>query len=158
MESYKLLVFLHIVAVIVALGATFALPFLQAFAERQGVAATRMFLRFSLRMDTILVTPGAVLIALLGVGLIFDDHTGYKDDFPMWLGWAILWFVAAVAVDWLVMRPLTRSGIGALEGVPDGPDLPAAYEPLGKRGQMIGGLLGLSVIGIAFLMVWKPGE
>lgn len=158
MDSYKLMVFLHIIAVVVALGATFALPFLQAFAERQGVAATRLFLRFSLRLDTILVTPGAILVAVFGVGLIFDDHTGYKDDFPVWLMAAIVWFAAALIVDWVVMRPLTRSGIAALDGLADGPELPAAYEPLGKRGQMIGGLLGLSVIGIALLMVWKPGE
>jgi uncharacterized membrane protein len=36
--------------------------------------------------------------------------------------------------------------------------LPAAYTEIAKKIQMVGGILGLSVIGILFLMVWKPGQ
>jgi len=45
-----------------------------------------------------------------------------------------------------------------LEGVPDGAPLPADYTPIAKRMQVVGGLFGLSVIAILFLMVWKPGQ
>lgn len=160
MESHKLLVFLHIAAVVIALGSTFALPFLQGFIQRQprSTGLMRAYLKFTIYQDNVVVLPGAALVALFGIGLIFDDHTGYKDDFPMWLGWAIAWFVAAVLVDLFLMRPLTRRAIAALEGVPDDGEYPAPFRALATRAQIYGGLLGLSIIGITFLMVWKPGE
>ena len=157
MDSYKLMLFLHIAVAIVALGSTFALPFLQGFMQRQGVGAMRLFLKFTLYHDTVLVLPGAVLVALFGVGLIFDDVTGYRDDFPMWLSWAIAWFVLVALADLFLLRPATRKAIATLEGVPDDGAFPAAFGPLGMRAQIIAGLMGLSIIGIAFLMVWKPG-
>ena len=157
MDSYKLMLFLHITTAIVALGSVFALPFLQGFMQRQGVGPMRLFLKFTLYHDTVLVLPGAILVAIFGVGLIFDDVTGYSDDFPMWLGWAIAWFVAIAATDIFLLRPTTKRAIAALEGVPDNGEYPDAYKPLGMRAQAIAGLMGLSVIGITFLMVWKPG-
>ena len=157
-DSYRLLVWLHVVAVIVGLGVTFVYPFLQGFAERRGVQATRFALQFSQRLETIAVWPGAALVFLFGLGLIFNDYPGYKDDMPTWLNVAVLWFLVAVAVAVFVQRRNVIAGIKALEGVPDGPNLPAAYLAVSKRLQMVGGLLGLSVIGITFLMVWKPGS
>lgn len=158
MDSYKLQLFLHIAAAIVGLGATFAYPFLQGFAERQGVGATRFALRVTDRIENFLVTPAAVLLFLFGLGLIFDDTTGYSDDFPTWLAVSIVWFLAAFLVANTVQRMHTRRALEALDGVPDDAPLPEAYVPIGKRMQIVGGLLALSVIGIAFLMVWKPGE
>ena len=156
MDSYKLLLFLHITSVIVALGSTFALPFLQGFMTRHGVGPTRLYLKFTLYQDNLLILPGALLVFLFGLGLIFNDHTGYKDDMPTWLTIAIAWFIIVPIIDWFLMRPLTRRGIAMLEGLPDNAELPAEFKPLGARAQMIGGLMGLSVVGIAFLMVWKP--
>ncbi|MCA9824998.1 MAG: DUF2269 family protein [Dehalococcoidia bacterium] len=156
MDSYKLLLFLHVVTAIVALGSTFALPFLQGFASRQGVGAMRTYLKFTLYQDNLLVLPGAALVALFGVGLIFDDATGYKDDFPTWLMIAIAWFIVVPVIDWFLMRPLTRKAIDLLEGVPDDGEFPTSFKALESRAGMLGGLMGLSVIGITFLMVWKP--
>jgi hypothetical protein len=156
-DTYKLLVFLHVATVIVALGSTFALPFLQGFMQRQGVGPMRLFLKFTLFHDTVLVLPGAVLVALFGVALIFDDVTGYSDDFPTWLMWAIAWFVLVALADVFLLRPTTKRAIEALDGVPDNGEFPEAFGPLGMRAQIIAGLMGLSVLGIAFLMVWKPG-
>jgi hypothetical protein len=158
MSSYKLLLFLHVVTVIVGLGLTFSYPFLQGFAERQGVAATRFVHQFTLRLDKMVVYPAAAVLFVFGLGLMFDDHTGYKDDFPAWLMVAIPWFLGAVAVSVFVQRKNMHAAVKALENVPDGKDLPAAYAPIGKRIQVIGGLLGLSIVVITFLMVWKPGQ
>lgn len=153
MESYRLLLFLHVLSVVVAFGVTFAYPFLQAAAERQGVETTRFVLRAIDRIEKVVVYPGSALVFLFGAGLIFDDRTGYKDDFPGWLMAAITWYILAVVVAVFVQRPNVKRAMALLEGAPDGA-LPAEYDPIGKRMQMVGGLLALSVIGIAFLMVW----
>jgi uncharacterized membrane protein len=158
MDSYKILLFLHLAGVIVGLGATFSFPFIQAAAERQGTGATRFALRVMHRVERFLVIPGAVIVLLAGIGLIFDDRTGYSDDFPAWLMVAIAWFAVAFFTGGYIQGKNVEAALRALDRVSDNAALPAAYQPIGKRMQMIGGLLGLSVIGIALLMVWKPGQ
>lgn len=154
MESYRILLFLHIAASVVVFGATFSFPFLQGFAERRGVTATRFMLEFTRRLDNILITPGALIVAVFGIGLIFDDETGFKDDFPGWLMGAVLWFVVMFAVMVTVQRRTVGDALKALDGAQDEGSLPVGYVALGKRLQMVGGLLGLSVLGILALMVW----
>ena len=158
MDSYKIQLFLHVAVVIVALVATFASPFLQGWGERHGVGATRMALQFSSHMEKVLVIPGAILTLVFGTGLIFDDGTGYKDDFPWWLGVAIAWFLVAFVAGAFVQRSNVNKAIAALDGVPDTGDFPAEYMNVSRRIQVVGGFLGLSVVAITFLMVWKPGQ
>lgn len=160
MTSYKIELFLHVIFVVVALGVTFAYPFMQGFAERKGVGPTRFFLEFSERVERFLVIPGTILLFIFGGLLISNGNTPnqYKDDMPAWLMVSIVWFLAAFAAAFFVQRKNVSNAIKSLEGVPDSAALPTAYEPIGKRIQMVGGLLGVSVIAIAFLMVWKPGQ
>ena len=157
MESYDISKFLHIAAVVVGLGVTFSFPFLQAFAERKGVVATRFAFQFANRLTRTVVYPGAVLVAVFGAALIFDDRTGYKDDFPNWLMWGITWYVVAIIVAVAILDPASRKAQKVLEATSDDAEaLPDEYKPLGQRVQMVGGLLGLSTLGIMFLMIWKP--
>jgi hypothetical protein len=158
LDSYKVQLFLHVAVVIVALGSTFAQPLIHGWGERRGVGATRMALQFSEFHEKFLVIPGAIILFLFGLGLIFDDKTGYKDDFPTWLMFAIAWFFLAFAIAVTLQRSNVGKAIAALNGVPDGGDFPAAYVAISKRIQLTGAFLGLSVIGITFLMVWKPGQ
>ena len=140
------------------IGATFALPLLQAFAERSGVGATRFVMRFLARIERILVTPGSIVLTLFGVALIFDDGTGYKDDFPTWLMAAITLFAIVIVVDLVIQQRQVRSAVAALDGVPDTAALPGAYTAIGKRIQIVGGLEGLALVVITFLMTYKPGQ
>lgn len=158
MDSLKLELFLHVAAVIVAMGVTFSYPFLQGQAERRGTGATRFYLEFSHFLEKFVVIPGSILLFIFGGLLIGNDKLPYKDDMPVWLMVSVVWFLAAFALAFFVQRKNTLAGIKALEGVPDSSPLPDTYTAIGKRTQMVGGLLGLSVIGIAFLMVWKPGQ
>ncbi|MFN0148585.1 MAG: DUF2269 family protein [Dehalococcoidia bacterium] len=154
MNSYRVLLFLHIAVVIVGFGAIFVLPFLQAFAERTSVGATRFVLRFSRRLENFVIYPGSVLVFIFGIGLMMDDKTGYRDDMPVWLTIAIVWFLAIAALSYFVVRRTAAQALASLEGVADDGSFPAAYMALSKRLQMVGGIIGLSVVGIAFLMVW----
>jgi hypothetical protein len=155
--AYKIEVFLHVAVVIVVFGLTFMYPFLQGAAERAGTGATRFALSVIHRTERYVVIPGAVVVFILGGILIGNDKLPYKDDMPAWLIIAIIWFLAIFAIALFVQRPTLNQARAVLEKAPEGP-LPAEYEPLGKRMQMVGGLMGLSVIIIAFLMEYKPGQ
>ena len=156
-NTFKLLLFLHIAAVVLALGPTFAFPFMEGIAKGKGVGATRFVLEFEDRLEKIWIRPGAILLFLFGLGMILKEEE-FREDMPVWLMVGTLWFVAAFLTALFVQSRNVKNGLKALEGVPDGDAYPAAFEPIAKRIQIVGGLLGLSVVGIAFLMVWQPGE
>ena len=156
-NTFKLLLFLHVAAVVVALGPTFAFPFLDGIANRKGVAATRFAHQFEQRLETIWIRPGAILLFLFGLGMILKDDD-LREDMPVWLMIGATWFVVAFLVALFVQGRNLKNALAALDGVPDDAPLPDAYTAVSKRVQMVGGLLGLSVVCIAFLMVWKPGE
>lgn len=156
-NTFKLLLFLHVATVIVILGPTFTFPFLDGLANRKGVGATRFVHQFEERLETIWIRPGAVVLFLFGVGMILKEKD-LREDMPAWLMVAIAWFVVAFFTAWFVQGRNLKQALEALEGVPDDAPLPAAYTTVAKRVQIVGGLLGVSVVAIAFLMLWKPGE
>ena len=158
MNSYEIQLFLHIVAALVAISVTFSYPFMQAYAERRGVASTRFAMQFFQYLYKYVVNPGAVLVILFDIGLIFDDRTGYTDDMPSWLWASITIYTVAVIVAVTVQRMNVKAAIEALEGVRDDEPLPERYVAVGKRIQIVGGLLGLSVLVVLFFMVIKPWE
>jgi len=61
-----------------------------------------------------------------------------------------------VLVSLFVQDPATKKAQKILDATADDAELPAEYLALGKRIQMVSGLLGLSVLGIMLLMVTKP--
>jgi uncharacterized membrane protein len=154
MDTYRSLLFLHVCAVLFGMGVTFILPFLQAFAESHGTAGARFYFAFVRRLMRTAVYPAWALVLVFGAGLIFSDVTGYRDDFPHWLGGAIAWFVVLVGFDVVVIGGLMREAERILMMVPEDAPLPPAYGEVSRRLRLYGALEGFSVLGIAFLMVW----
>ncbi len=157
MDTFDVLLFLHIAAVIVALGATFSYPFLQGFAERRGVAATRLIFQAVERVEKILVFPGGALVFIFGLGLIMTSKApDYRKEMPAWLTIAMAWYLVTYAAAYFVQLKQIQRVIALLDGLPDSPSLPAGYAPLGKRIQMVSGLISASIVGITLLMVLRP--
>jgi uncharacterized membrane protein len=71
-----------------------------------------------------------------------------------WLDVAIVLWLVAVAVGFAVYTPTLRNQIKVLAA--DGLES-AGYQALAARGQIVGGVLGVVVLVIAGLMVFKPG-
>jgi uncharacterized membrane protein len=149
---YTTLKFLHVVLAIVAVGFNAAYGLIIARARKAGPDARE--LAFALRtvkvMDDYVANPSYGLLLLTGVGMV--HVAGYP--------WSLLWIHASMAL--LVVAfvlalgfytPTLRKQIAILEQ--RGPTDPE-FVRLSKRGAMLGGILGLIVIVIVALMVYKP--
>lgn len=157
MDSYRLLLFLHVGAVVLAFGSTVAYPFLQLAADKQGVRGARFFLEFTKRISLVFQYPGFAILLLAGIGLIFDDKTGYKDDLPGWLLISAGLFGAIVAFEVFLQIPVVNRARAVIAGASDDEPLPAEYVQLGKLMGLIGTGQSVMAIAVLFLMAWKPG-
>ena len=158
MDRQTAQLFMHVGAVVVALGPTFALPFLQAFAEREGVASTRFMLAFSERIYQILVGPGSLVVFIFGVALIAANDRGYRDGVPVWLAACAAWFVLIIALSFHYQPAAVRKAVHLLDDLPDNASLPSSYTRAGHELLAIQGLTAVSTIVITLFMFWKPGE
>ncbi len=155
-DWYRALLFVHVASVVVALGATFALPLLQPMGARGGVRTLRFVLEFTHRLETRIVGPGSGIAFLSGLALIFNDRTGYSDDMPLWLTVAVAWFLVAAVVANVFQAPNLKKAIMLLDAVPDEGPMPRGLGPLASRMRITGQMLSVSTIGVLLLMVWKP--
>lgn len=158
MQGYRSELFLHVIFVIVALGPLFITPLLQATAEKRGTGAVQLYLDFLERAMRLFMLPGALVVFVMGGILMSSDHFYGHDDPPAWLVASMLWFVVAAVFGGVGLRRTMRQARAALNGVPAEAPLPATYRDAGVWMQVILGVLGLSVIGIAYLMVQQPGH
>lgn len=147
--GYKLMLFLHIAAVIVAFAPAFVWPLVTARLRRTGepAAATAASLR---QGDTRKVYgPATVLAGLFGFGLVgMSKPEGAPDpvfEFSQtWISISmLLWFVL-LAVQFALMAPAEDK---AAEG-----DADAA-----KKLPMFTGIQHLLLVLLLILMIWKPG-
>jgi hypothetical protein len=160
MHWFQFWLILHILAVIVAFGPTFAFGLIAALSQKQPQHAA-----FGTEvMETIekrLTIPLAVLVPLFGTALIYTGHVDlWKSE---WLLIAIVLYATAFFFALLVQTPNTTKMLHALRSVsgpppggsPAGP--PPQIVAMGKKLQMGGILLALLIISVLVLMVWKPG-
>ncbi len=157
MNSYRLLLFLHIGAAVIAFGSTVAYPFLQVVAEKQGVPGARFFMAFGKRISRFLQYPGFAILLVAGIGLIFDNETGYKDDLPGWLLISAGLFLAIIAFEMFLMAPILKRANAVLDTADDKAPLPPEYVQLGKLMGLIGTGQSVLAVVVLFLMIWKPG-
>jgi uncharacterized membrane protein len=149
MEWYPYLKLIHVLCAIVALGANLTYPLWQLRAER-----SPEHLPFTLRsiyaLDTYVANPAYVLGLLTGVGMAWlADY-----DFGMlWLSGALGLFALIGILGFGFYTPGLRRQIAVLDQF--GLASPA-YQRIAKRQNAIGGVLGILVLAIVFLMIVKP--
>jgi uncharacterized membrane protein len=147
---YTTLKFLHVVLAITAIGFNSTYGLIIGRARKAGTAELAFALRTVKVMDDYVANPCYVLLLLTGVGMV--HVAGYP--------WALMWIHVSMAL--LVVAfilaigfytPTLRKQIAILES--RGPN-DAEFIRLSKRGGMLGGVLGLIVLAIVGLMVYKP--
>jgi uncharacterized membrane protein len=157
--AYEISVWLHIVAVVVGLGASFSFAILNPVAISMGPRYLPLVHRTQLTISRYLVNPALVLILVTG---IYQTSDG---DWKFGSFWISATFAIVIVLGGLVggfFMPSDKR-LGALleteiAAAGDGPVVLSEAYRRGQRSQLIAGqVTGILIIVAIFLMVVKPG-
>jgi uncharacterized membrane protein len=146
---YLALKFLHILLAITAIGAN--LTYGVWFARAPGGPA---FAPFALRgikfIDDWIANPAYLLMLPTGIAMVLMGGYGFGTH---WIAWAMGLWTIAIVIAYVGYSPALRAQIAAVdrEGI-SGPTSRA----LAVRGYVLSGILGVLVMAILVLMVFKP--
>lgn len=156
-QVYDVVLFVHVGAVVVALGATFAYPFFQAVVERVSPRSVPAMFRAMHTASRYLVTPGLFVVLAAGAYLTID-----RWDFAylfVTVGLAIIAVLLVLGVAFfdrqearlieLSERDVAAAGAGQVE-------LSDEYWQVSRRFARIGMLASLLVLAALFFMTVKP--
>jgi hypothetical protein len=87
-DFYTLVLFLHIASAVIAFGATFAYPLIEATLQRVDVRALPGWHEAQNQVGYKLITPGAIVLLATGIYMVTTDR---------WNGFGSFWFSAAGA-------------------------------------------------------------
>jgi uncharacterized membrane protein len=157
-ELFPWLLFLHVMAAIVAFGPTFAFSIIGAMgaAEPQH---SNFATRVSHRIGDRLVEPLALTMPITGFALVWAAQTDLFAPDTRWLLLSIVLYAVGLSFSLFVSRPRVRRIIELTSGPP--PQEPAAGPPPGLMDlvrvvQRVGMTLTVLTVVIVFLMVMKP--
>jgi hypothetical protein len=161
-EIFPWLLFLHVLAAIVAFGPTFAFSIIGAMGGAEPQHAN-FATRVSHRIGDILVEPFAISMFVTGALMIWAADIPLLDRSTRWLQLAIVLYLVALALSLFVSRPnvlriIALSGGEAGGPPPDAPSGPPPPELMRAVStvQRVGMILIVFLVTIVFLMVVKP--
>ncbi len=152
--GYGIGLFIHVLAVVVTIGPTFAYGIFVGVAERSAPASVPAVLRGIRQTDRYLVSPGLIVILLAGIYLLGDAHIDAGES------WVTVGFVAIIVLFGMVhgfFRPNTAKALELAErDLAAGDTLSAEYAAVSKKLENVGKVAGLIVAIAVFFMVVKP--
>ena len=156
-EFYDVVVFVHVTAVVVAFGATFAYPFFQAVVERSSPRSVPAMFRAMHTTSRYLVVPGALVVLVAGVYLTVDGWD--FDQLFVIVGLVVVVVVIILGATFfdrhesraieLSERDVAAAGAGDVV-------LSDEYWEVSKRIARVGMLASVLILVAVFFMVVKP--
>jgi hypothetical protein len=153
--GYKIALFFHILAVVIAFGPTFGYAFFFSVAPQFPRAVPAIMAGIQ-RVDRYLVNPGMVILLIAGIVLLAtsDSAWGGSDFFVVW-GWIAI--IALFALQHAFFQPQVRKAKALAErDLQSGDTLSPEFEALGQRIGQVGSLAGVLVVVTIFVMSYKP--
>ncbi len=151
--GYKLALFLHILAVVLAFGPTFGYAFFFSVIP-QFPRATPAILAGVQKIDRYLVQPGMIVLLLAGIYLLADGPWETSDAF---VGVGFIAIIALFGLQHGFFRPKTRQARDLAErDLESGDTLSDEFTALSERIGKVGTLAGLIVVVTVFFMTYKP--
>ena len=156
---YNVSLFLHITAVVVGFGATFAESIMFPVALRLSRRHLPYVHRLQLAINQRLATPALVVVLITGVYQVIVGPWGFGQ---LWISasFAIVILLGALLGGYFIpadrkLEPMVTAEIAAAEG--GEPELSEEYQRQARREGIAGGVAGFLVVLAIFLMVVKPG-
>jgi uncharacterized membrane protein len=151
--GYKIALFLHILAVVLAFGPTFGYAFFFSLSP-QYPRATPAILAGIQRVDRYLVNPGMIVLLLAGIYLLVDGPWETSDAF---ISVGFLAIIVLFGLQHAFFQPKVREAKELAErDLKAGGSLSDEFVALGDRIGKVGTLAGLIVVATTFFMVYKP--
>jgi hypothetical protein len=153
--DYKIALFLHILAVVLAFGPTFGYALFFSTAPQYPRAVPAILTGVE-RCDRYLVQPGMIVLLLAGIYLLIasDDAWSGSDAF------VTVGFIAIIALFGLqhaFFRPQTAKAKELAErDLGKGDELSPEFEAISERLSNVGKIAGLIVVVTIFFMSYKP--
>jgi len=153
--DYKLALFLHIVAVVLAFGPTFGYGFFFSVVPRYPRAAPAI-LEGIQKADRYLVNPGMIVLLLAGIYmLVASDSAWSGSDAFITVGFIAI--IVLFGLQHAFFQPRVRLLKEMAErDLERGDTLSAEFEAGGERVGKVGTLAGLIVVVTIFFMTYKP--
>lgn len=152
--GYGVGLFIHVLAVVLTFGPTFAYGIFIGVAERSAPGSVPAVLRGIQATDRYLVRPGLIVVLLAGIYLLIDGHISASES---WVG---VGFVAIVVLFGMVhgfFKPNTERALELAErDLAAGDTLGAEYAAASKKLENGGKIAGLVIAITIFFMVVKP--
>jgi Na+/proline symporter len=145
--------FIHVLAVVLAFGPTFAYGIFIGFADTKAPVAVPAVLRAVNLTNLYLVTPAMIVVLAAGFYLLSEGNISASES------WVQVGFVAIVILFGLLhgyFIPRTRKAIEFAERDLTAGELSAEYTRLSAQMARVGQLAGLIVAATIFFMVVKP--
>jgi len=153
-ELYDLSVFVHVAAVVVGFGATFAEAIMFPVAMKAGKQHLPYVHRLQLAINQRMATPALALIIITGIYQT-SDRWEFGD---FWISATFLIAIILGGLNGAYFIPSDRRLAPMVErDLADGGEPSEGYLAQAKRQGMFGALAGVLVLIAIFLMVTKPG-
>jgi uncharacterized membrane protein len=154
---YNVVLAVHIMAVVVAFGVTFAYPIMFAVGARSDPRSLPLLHRIEYTIERYLINPGLLVVILAGIYLASKGH--YWSEF--FVQWGLAAAIVIGALVGSVMIPTAKRAeqaaardIEATAGA--GVEMSTEYQGLVKRLSAVGSLLSALVLITILFMAIKP--
>jgi hypothetical protein len=160
--NYDFSVFLHVTAVVVGFGVTFAESVMFPVAMKMSARNLPYVHRLQLVLNQFFAIPAALIIAATGIYQVDKGSWDYGD---VWLSGTITILVVIFLVNIFFFIPTDRKLLPIIQkAIADAgdkelklADLPDTYQRLGRAEGIVGSIMGILLIAAIFLMTTKPG-
>lgn len=156
-SAYEIVIAIHVMAVVIAFGVTFAYPIMFAVTATHDPRSLPLVHRIEYTVERALVNGGLLVVVVAGIFLASDGHH-WSEFFVQWgLGVAV---VIGALVGSVMIPTAKRAEQAAARDVAAAGDgevtMGAEYQALVRRLQTVGSALSLLVLITILFMVVKP--
>jgi Predicted integral membrane protein (DUF2269) len=161
-DAYSISVFIHVAAVVVGFGSTYALALTFPVAMKVDPRHLPYVHALGAAVGRLMATPALVIVLITGFYQVAESEADYSLG-DAWISATLAIVIVLGGLSGAYFAPSDRK-LGAkveqeLAAIPPGEEvvLSEEYQAGAKRQGMIGGLAGFLVLVAVFLMVTKPG-